>query len=110
MNLKLDKTLLRRARRRRAAKELTEAECIAINLFWREGASATVLAKVFGRARNTIYYWCLTGDAASYPRNNKRAREINDIIEEMGADAARAKYVTPALVAAVDKANKQHAA
>ena len=100
----LDKNLVFDAKRAPIAGELTKAERIAINLFWRKEVSITVLAKIFGHSRNTIYYWCCTGEAPSYPRNNKRAREINDLVEEMGPDAAWEEYVTPGMIESVEAA------
>jgi hypothetical protein len=103
--IRLNPDLKRRARRAPLPFAMSEAERIAVNLFWRDGARASVLAKAFGYSKNTIYYWCLTGDAESYPLN--RAAEINDIIERMGEKKAWAKYVTMAMVEKVDAANAE---
>jgi hypothetical protein len=105
--MKLNKDLLRRARRSPAAKDLDDDERIAINLLWRKGVRAVALAKIFQRSKNTIYYQCLTGEGASYPFKNKAA-EINDIIEKMGEKAAWDLYVRdrPGLIEAVNAANE----
>ena len=83
-------------------------ERIALNLFWRRGVRVQVLAKVFQCSKNTCYYNCLTGDAESYPSSGvSKAREINEIIDRMGEDAAWAQHVTATMIRAVNAANKE---
>jgi hypothetical protein len=106
MNIQLDENLLRQARRSPRHDTLSENERIALNLFWRKGVRVPVLAKVFQCSKNTIYYNCLTGDAASYPAAN-RAREINKAIDKIGEKEAWSRYVTDGMVRAVNAANKE---
>jgi hypothetical protein len=104
----LDQDLVRRARRAPRKDELSERERIAMNVLWRSGVRVPVLSRIFGCARNTVYYNCLTGDQVSYPSN--RAVEINEFVEKIGVEEARRRYVTPEMNAAVNKANAEIAA
>ena len=106
MNVQLDETLIAQARRAPRHDGLSLGERIALNLLWRKKVRVPVLAKVFQCSKNTIYYNCLTGDAASYPTGNK-AREINEIIDRMGEDAAWEQNVTATMIRAVNAANKE---
>jgi hypothetical protein len=104
----LDQDLVRRARRAPRKDELSEGERIAMNVFWRSGVRVPVLSRIFGCARNTVYYNCLTGDQVSYPSN--RAIEINEFVEKIGVGEAYRRYVTPEMVKAVNAANEALAA
>jgi hypothetical protein len=100
MTVALDQMLLFRTRRRNLPPET----CIAINLFWRDGVKASILAKAFNVSKNTIYYQCLTGDAKSYPASpdTNTARQINKVIDSMGVKAAWRRFVTDSMVRAVN--------
>ena len=100
---KLDQDLIRQARRAPAKNEVPLADRIAMNVLWRDGVRLRVLMKIFGRAKNTIYYSCLTGDAPSYRYG--KAAEINDLIEAMGIAAARKRYVTQEMIRIVNEEN-----
>ena len=80
------------------------ADRVAANVLWRDGVSIPVLTKLFKRAKNTLYKNALTGEAQSYSRYHL-AREINDLVEELGIDEARRRYVTDDMVRFVDAAN-----
>jgi hypothetical protein len=99
----LDQDLIRQARRAPAKNEVSLDDRIAMNVLWRDGVRLRVLMKIFGRAKNTIYYSCLTGDAPSY--RYAKAREINDLVEEMGVDEARKRYVTQEMIRIVNEEN-----
>ena len=102
----LDESLIRQARRAPRRDGLTEQERIAMNLLWRRHVRVPVLAKVFQCSKNTVYASCLTGDAASYVSGH-RAKEINDLIDRMGEDAAWREHVTSTMIRAVNAANKE---
>jgi hypothetical protein len=106
MTVQLDEALIIQAKRTPRADGLTLEERIALNLFWRRDVRVPVLAKVFQCSKNTIYYNCLTGEAASYPSGHK-AKEVNDLIDKMGPEKAWAKYVTEDMIRAVNAANKE---
>jgi hypothetical protein len=108
MNVTLDETLIAQARRAPRHDGLSLGERIALNLLWRKKVRVPVLAKVFQCSKNTIYYNCLTGDAPSYPASgSNKAREINEIIDRMGEDAAWREHVTSTMIRAVNAANKE---
>ena len=108
MNVTLDETLIAQARRAPRHDGLSLGERIALNLLWRKKVRVPVLAKVFQCSKNTIYYNCLTGDAASYPSSSgAKAREINEIVDRMGEEQAWDQYVTAAMIRAVNAANKE---
>lgn len=108
MNVQLDETLIAEAKRAPRQDGLSLGERIALNLLWRRQVRVQVLAKVFQCSKNTIYYNCLTGDAVSYPTaGGAKAREVNEIIDRMGEDAAWAQYVTSTMIRAVNAANKE---
>ena len=108
MNVQLDETLIAQARRAPRHDGLSLSERIALNLLWRKHVRVPVLAKVFQCSKNTIYYNCLTGDAASYPLSGaNKAREINEIIDRMGEDQAWEQNVTATMIRAVNAANKE---
>ena len=102
----LDEDLIRLARRAPRRDGLQENERVAMNLFWRRGVRVPVLAKVFQCSKNTCYYNCLTGDAASYPAGNKAA-EINALIDRLGEQKAWDQYVSPTMIRAVNAANRE---
>jgi len=111
MTAHLDENLLYRARHKPYAGvsswKLSDDDCMAINLFWRRGERASILAKAFGVCKNTIYYSCLTGDADSYPTTpaTNRARRTNALINKMGEDEAWKRYVTQEMVDTLDALN-----
>jgi Zn-dependent peptidase ImmA (M78 family) len=103
----VDRSLIFRARRKRTnyPNQLTPEQAIAINLFRRDGTRAIILARAFGVSKNTIYYRCLKGEAASYqdsPESVKVAKEANRVIDSMGFQAAWEKYVTQDMVDRVE--------
>ena len=102
----LDESLIRQARRAPRRDGLTEQERIAMNLLWRRHVRVPVLAKVFQCSKNTVYASCLTGDSASYVSGH-RAKEINDLIDRVGEDAAWREHVTSTMIRAVNTANKE---
>lgn len=106
MTIALDQSLIFRVRRKAGANQLTPEQCIAINLLRRKGIRGTILAKAFRVSKNTIYYRCLTGSAASYRGSTTYnvADEVNRIIDKMGAEAAWRKFVTDDMVGKVNKA------
>ena len=77
-----------------------------MNLLWRRHVRVPVLAKVFQCSKNTVYASCLTGEAASYVSGH-RAKEINDLIDKMGEVVAWRENITPAMIRAVNAANKE---
>ena len=106
--IELDESLIAQARRAPRHDGLSLSERIALNLLWRKKVRVPVLAKVFQCSKNTIYYNCLTGDAPSYPSSGiSKAREINEIIDRMGEDAAWREHVTSAMIRAVNAANRE---
>lgn len=93
--LRYDKKLLARLSKRRDPDVLSLADKIAINLAWRDRARIPILAKLYGVSKNTIYYKCISGDAASYPSGETNtAAEINAIIDRIGVEAAFETYLT----------------
>ena len=104
--IELDQDLVRLAKRAPRHDGLSESERIAMNLFWRRGVRVPILAKVFQCSKNTCYYNCLTGDAASYPPTNK-AKEINDLIDRIGEEKAWEENVTATMIRAVNAANRE---
>lgn len=108
MNVQLDEMLIAQARRAPRHDGLSLGERIALNLLWRKKVRVPVLAKVFQCSKNTIYYNCLTGDAASYPSaTGNKAREVNEIIDRIGEDKAWDENVTATMIRAVNAANKE---
>lgn len=106
MNVTLDETLIAQARRAPRHDGLSLSERIALNLFWRKKVRVPVLAKVFHCSKNTIYANCLTGGAESYVSGH-RAKEINDLIDRVGEQAAWDQNVTATMIRAVNAANKE---
>ena len=106
MNVTLDETLIAQARRAPRHDGLSLGERVALNLLWRRKVRVPVLAKVFQCSKNTIYANCLTGDSASYVSGH-RAKEINDLIDRVGEDAAWREHVTSTMIRAVNTANKE---
>jgi hypothetical protein len=104
MTVALNEDLVQRVKRRPHEGTLTEAECIALNLFWRKDVKVPILAKAFRVSKNTIYYRALTGTADSYPTSiySNQAQEINALIDKMGVAKAWSKYVTDDMVVAVN--------
>jgi predicted DNA binding protein len=100
--LQLDEELIYRTRRR--GRVLTPADRIALNLFKRRGVRVVVLARAFGVSKNTVYYKAITGEAPSYPQGDAAA-DTNALIDKIGADVAWEKYVTNAMIAAVNREN-----
>jgi hypothetical protein len=100
----LDESLIFRTKRRTTEVGLTPEQCIAINLFWRKGVRAAILAKVFQVSKNTIYYRCLTGTRPSYPASadTSTARQTNSVIDGLGETAAWQKFVPDEMVRAVN--------
>lgn len=106
MTKTLDQSLIFRSRRRVYPGQLTPEQAIAINLFWRKGVRAAVLARVFKVSKNTIYYRCLTGAAESYqdsPHSAKVALETNKTIEALGEKEAWKRYVTDKMVTSINR-------
>jgi transposase-like protein len=92
----LDRTLVYLTKIKGGRGHLTPEEKLAINVFWRDGVRVPAIARAFGVGKNTIYYNCLTGEAPSYtstPAINP-PEEINQLIEDMGLDEARRRFVT----------------
>lgn len=84
---------------------LTLQERIAANVLWRKGHPIPTLMEVFQVSKNTLYGNCLTGGGAYV--SGQRAIETNEIVDRMGAKQAEAKYVTPAMIRAVNQANRK---
>ena len=61
--------------------------------------------EVFQVSKNTLYGNALTGGGAYV--SGQRAIEANEIVDRMGVKAAQAKYVTPEMIRAVNKANRK---
>ena len=80
-------------------------ERVAVNVLWRRGVSVPVLMKIFQVGKNTLYGNCLTGGAAYL--SGQRGIEANAIVDEMGLDAAEAKYVTGEMKRAVNAAHRR---
>jgi hypothetical protein len=96
--------LIYRTKRRTREDGLTPEERIALNVFWREGVRVPILARIFGCSKNTIYYKALTGDADSYPTSNRSnsAAETNALVDRLGVEEARRRFVTPKMQAALE--------
>lgn len=110
MSMELDTTLIQIAKRKPRKDGLTHKQVMAINWFWRMGVKVSVLAKVFGVSKNTIYYKCLTGDAASYPESRvNTAAATNDIFESLGPNEVERRYVTKKMIKAVHAEAKREA-
>jgi len=114
MSIQLDQKLIDRAKTREHDK-LSQAERVAANLFWRyrtkEGAAVpiSVIAKVFGVSKNTLYYRCLKGYAKSYPKTHANtAVETNEMIEKLGFQQAWNTYVTEDQAKAIDAAMRAY--
>jgi hypothetical protein len=104
----LDETLLEQVGRRERGGSLPMLELnerIAVNLLWRKGVHVSVLMEVFKIGKNTIYANCLTGGGAY--ATGHRAIEVNEIIDRMGENEAYKKYVTQAMIRAVNAANRE---
>ena len=99
----LDHNLIKKAYHPRK-DGMSFVNCVAANVLWRDGVSIPVLMKLFKRARNTLYNNALTGEAKSYSRYHL-AREINDLVEDLGVDEARRRYVTDDMIRFVDVTN-----
>jgi hypothetical protein len=80
-------------------------ERIAANVLWRRGVHVSALMEVFQVSKNTLYGNALTGGGAYL--SGRRALEVNDLVDRMGVMQAQAKYVTPDMVRAVNKANRK---
>jgi hypothetical protein len=114
MSIQLDQKLIDRAKTREHDK-LSQAERVAANLFWRyrtkEGAAVpiSVIAKVFGVSKNTLYYRCLKGYAKSYPKTHvNTAVETNEMIDKLGFQQAWDTYVTEDQAKAIDAAMRAY--
>ena len=99
----LDRNLIRQARVAPRKDAISQSDRIAANVLWRDGVPIPVLVKLFKRSKNTLFYSAFTGEAASYPRSHP-AREINDLVEALGVDEARRRYVTEDMTQAVNEA------
>jgi len=80
-------------------------ERIAANVLWRKGYHISTLMEVFQVSKNTLYGNALTGGGAYL--SGRRALEVNDLVDRMGVNQAQAKYVTPEMIRAVNKANRK---
>jgi hypothetical protein len=111
MNVQLDKTLVRRTRRRIRKDELTFDERMAIHWFRKNDIKIAILAKVFGMAKNTLYYKALTGDADSYPNSPKSnsVADIKALFDELGMDEVERRYVTNKMKKAMNAAMAEEA-
>lgn len=108
MSMELDIALVHMSKRRRRPDGLTAKEVMAINWFWRKNVKVSVLAKVFGVSKNTIYYKCLTGEADSYPVSRiNSAAATNDLFETLGPDEVERRFVTKKMKKAINAAMKQ---
>jgi transposase len=96
--------LIYRTKRRTREDGLTPEERIALNVYWRDGVRIPILARIFGVSKNTIYYKALTGEADSYPNSNRSnsAAETNALVERLGVEEARRRFVTPRMQAALE--------
>jgi hypothetical protein len=99
------RTLIYRTKRRTRPDGLSPEERVAINIFWRDGVRVPILAKIFGVSKNTIYYKALTGEADSYPNSSRSnsAAETNALIEHLGVEEARTRFITASMQAKVEK-------
>jgi|SRR5579864_388722 len=107
MPVEIDKSLLYLTKRQARKDGLSDGERIALHLLWDNGLGVKVpiLAKAFKVSKNTIYYKALTGDADSYP-NSKRSNSAADtraMIEELGVEEAKRRFITPEIKAAVER-------
>ena len=72
---------------------------LAMNVLWRDGMTLAAIARLFGVSRNTLYYKIATGHARSYPKGPANcAAAVNDLVEAVGVDEIRRRFVTPAMV------------
>lgn len=78
---------------------LRPEQVLAMNVLWRDGMPLARLAKMFRVSRNTLYYKIATGQADSYPKTPANcAAAVNDLIEEVGVDEVRRRFVTPEML------------
>jgi hypothetical protein len=105
MKTDLDERLVYFLKRKPRKNSVTPEQCIAINLFWRRGVKAPILARAFGLSKNTIYYRALTGEAESYPTSAhaNSAADTNAFIDKLGVQKAWKTYVTQAMIDAVNR-------
>ena len=94
----LDRKLIAHARRRRRPEGLSFRERVALNLFWRNGVSAAILAEVFKVSKNTIYY------SAIPKRRTTAALEVDAYIEEHGEVELWRSEVLPSEIERVNQA------
>lgn len=109
--IKLDEDLILQVGSRRrggSSPFLSLEERVAANLFYRKGVHINVLMKVFKIAKNALYGNALTGGGAY--TSGERGTETNEIIERLGVDRAFKQYVTPEMIAAVNKVNREFVA
>ena len=90
--VELDESLIEQIGRRQrggSVSMLTLPERVTINLLWRKGVHMTVLMRVFGVSKNTLYGNALTG-GANHASGDKGV-EVNTIIDQIGEKAAWAR-------------------
>jgi hypothetical protein len=99
-SVKLDETLIYRAKRRARDDGLSVDERVAINLFRRRGVRVPTLAAAFEVSKNTVYYKCLTGRGDSYPNSpsQNEADATNELINRLGEAEAWDKFVTDEMI------------
>lgn len=81
-------------------KRMTQADRIAANVLWRDRVPVPVLVRLFGHSKNTLFSTAFTGGGAY--RYGDKAVEINDLVEKMGVDEARRRYVTKEMARVVE--------
>ena len=67
-----------------------------------------VLMKVFKIGKNALYGNAITGGGAY--TSGERGTETNEIIERLGVDRAFKQYVSPEMIMAVNRVNKEFVA
>lgn len=83
-------------RRKKREDGLSLAERIALNLFWRHGVRAAILARVFNVSKNTVYYTVLN------KRKSVAAKEAHARLEREGEEACWNKYVSDKQISLVN--------
>lgn len=106
----VDRALVYLTKRKTRKNGLSPRQVLAINWFWRAGVKISILARAFGVSRNTIHYKVANGAAASYPRGlANSADDTNELVETLGPDEIKRRFVTKAMVKRVNAAMRHDA-
>src|SRR5215472_13338766 len=96
-SIELNVGAIERLRRKKRGDGLSLEDRVALNLLWRRGVRATILAKIFNISKNTVYYTALSS------RHSVAAKEAHEKIErEGGPDIVWRRYVTDDMIRRVN--------